>query len=128
MKCRRLRQGTWIAFVAAYMLVLQSVLTAFTAGAMAAPLPLDAFGGIICASHGTTNLPGDGSSDHRKLPDCCITGCNMLSGAPTPHGLDDLLFVSMVRESIVVIRGHDSPTLRLSEGRSGNPRAPPTIF
>lgn len=128
MKCRRRRHGTWVAFVVAYMLVLQSVLTAFTTGAMASPLPLDAFGGIICASHGATDLPGDGSSDHHKPPDCCITGCSMLSGAPTPHGLDDLLFAGMLRESIVAFHEHDSPTLRLSEGRSGNPRAPPAIF
>ena len=117
----------WIAFVAAYMLVLQSILTALAAGAMAAPLQRDAFDGIICISHSETQQPQDGSPDRHSLPDCCITGCSM-SAAPMPHVTDTLFVVSEPRESTVVFREHDSPALRLSEGRSGNPRAPPALF
>ncbi|WP_347276900.1 DUF2946 family protein [Rhizobium sp. YJ-22] len=126
--CRWRRPGTWVAFVAAYMLVLQSLLTAFAVGAMAAPRPIDAFGGIICTSHGDTKPSGDGSSDRHDPPDCCMAGCAMLSGAPAPRGADALLFVGAPREIAVVFREYTSPVFHLREGRSGNPRAPPAAL
>lgn len=110
------------------MLVLQSLLTGFAVGAMAAPRALDAFGGIICTSHGDTKPSGDGSSNRHDPPDCCMAGCAMLSGAPAPRSADDLLFVGKPRESVVVFREYASPAFRLQEGRSGNPRAPPAVL
>lgn len=70
-----------LALVAAFMLVLHSVVPAF-AGQAPDILPFDAFGNPLCitgASHSDTR---HGGGDHDKLPECCILGCGMSSALP----------------------------------------------
>lgn len=125
---KRRGQGSWVALAAAYILVIQSILGAFALGATAAPLPLDAFGTIICLSHETAALPGDdGSSGPHKMPDCCTIGCSLFQAAFTPAIAHEGPLFGLNRESATVFRAPPPLVPRASEGSPGNPRAPPFL-
>ena len=68
---------TWLAVLAAFVLIAHSLVAGFVDGAMAEPRLLDVFGNPICSTHGS----GDGSpgqpANHSHLPDCCLAGCSL---------------------------------------------------
>ncbi len=69
-------RGSAVAFFAALMLVVQSFLSAWASGALAAAPVRDAFGNPLCI----TSVDHDGTTpadDHAKMPDCCTSGCSM---------------------------------------------------
>ena len=68
-----------VAFVAAYMLVLQSALGALAFGGGPQAAQIDAFGNVICTHSGAAELPAGGQQP-QHLPDCCAFGC-VMSGA-----------------------------------------------
>ena len=120
----RQKRGSTVAFVAACVLVLQSFLSAWAAGAFAAPM-LDAFGNSLCI----TSIDHDGTTpahDHSSLPDCCTFGCSMesslLAAAPgdevglaRPLAADEIRY-GLVRPFHIQAPDHDP----------GSPRAPPS--
>src|SRR5690606_3320581 len=69
---RRTRRSMTVAFAAAYMLVLQSLLGAFTFG-MGTVGQTDAFGNVICTHAGPAEQPRP--DPHQQTPSCCILGC-----------------------------------------------------
>ncbi len=126
MIARRSRWSMPTAFAVAWVLVLQSLLGAFAAGAGPNPAQLDAFGNVICTHDGTAQLPpGDQPQQHQQS--CCVLGCTMFStafGAPpeTVALFNDLALVaSAVVFPTAVVFGFDR------DWSPGNPRAPPVV-
>jgi hypothetical protein len=81
---QRHRARPWIALAAAYMLVLEVILSGLMAGAAAGSV----WSAVpsICSFGGATTVP-DGSgqqSDHAHLPPCCVLGCDMFSPSTAP--------------------------------------------
>jgi hypothetical protein len=118
------RRGSTVAFIAALVLVLQSFLSVWAAGAFAATSTLDTFGNQLCITsgdhHGTTP-----QNDHSRMPDCCAFGCGTTSplladapgdgiGLPRPLSADDLRF-DLIEAFLTRGPDHDP----------GSPRAPP---
>lgn len=124
---RETRRRRWVAIAAAYLLVLQAVLTGMSSGAHAANAtlvhrvgmtfcsPLASHEGALGQSTGQTDL-----TDHCRS--VCALALNSLiptSGNPSPVVYRDVDRVAIVRH-LDTPRGHPG-------GRSpANPRAPPS--
>ncbi|QIA21767.1 DUF2946 family protein [Mesorhizobium sp. AA22] len=111
------------AFVAAYLLVLQSVFGAFASGFPDAS-QLDAFGNVICTQQGAAQLPG-GDPHQQHVPACCVLGCGMASAAyappPVAATVSGIFSVEAVAFVLPAFRHLD-----FARDRSpSNPRAPP---
>lgn len=124
---RRWWQRSWVAMIAAYALVLQTLFSFAGFGSISQP-KLDAFGNVICSSVEQPSLPGKGNPSERKhVPDCCLVGCTMTGhvavlASDTSNLIQQRISLS---EPIIVIRSvHPGPG---REGSSGNSRAPPQI-
>jgi hypothetical protein len=114
------------AFVAAYLLVLQSLVGAFAHGIQANSAMLDSFGNVICTHDGLTELPA-GDSDQKKLPPCCVLGCVMgaqvLGSPPDAEPVE-----ARVAFEVVAFRVAKADHLTFERERSpANPRAPPAV-
>lgn len=120
------RGRSWVAILAAYLLVLQALFAGFAAGAYANALSFDRTLALThCAPSGDAGPGGE----HDKVPNhagmsCCTAGCPMLAGAdPVQSGFqilsqrpaDLVAFARRLDRSVGFLSGH-SP---------GNPRAPP---
>ncbi|MBS7701510.1 MULTISPECIES: DUF2946 family protein [unclassified Chelatococcus] len=124
---RQQRGCAWVALVAAYMLILQSVLGAFAIGASASPERNDVFGTILCAPSGDQSGASDDAPVRRHLPDCCLYGCSMF--APV------LLSLPAAAETPFehpVVLSHPLPDFGVRaplrrDGSPGRPRAPPLL-
>lgn len=120
----RHRRGSAVALVATFVLVLQSFLSAWAAGAMPATPMLDAFGNPLCI----TSVDHDGSTpanDHSKLPACCTFGCNLASpllAAEPAHGVGLLRPLS---SADVRFHVHKTVHIQSPDHDPGSPRAPP---
>lgn len=124
---RKCRQGwsSWVALFAAYALVLQALLGALAIGASASP-QFDAFGNVICTSHGAETLPGGGAPSKRNhLPDCCLVGCSMFSPIVMPAPDTASMLAPAVREADAIVQTRAEHPVSGREGSPGNPRAPP---
>ncbi|MGV6876411.1 DUF2946 family protein [Pseudochelatococcus sp. B33] len=126
LSAKRRETRSWVAVVAAYALVIQSLLGAFAIGASAAPSRLDAFGTVICTSHGVEALP-DGADPSKSglMPDHCAVGCCAFAHAILSVPDYTAVPVAFVPQEDAVLR--PAPEARASgrEGLPGNPRAPP---
>ncbi|CDX20256.1 conserved exported hypothetical protein [Mesorhizobium sp. ORS 3324] len=109
------------AFVAAWLLLLQSALGAFAFGG---PPQLDTFGNVICTHEGAVKLPG-GDPQQEHMPACCLAGCSMVSAAHLPPPETGALTGSLAFEAVTF----PPPAflhLDFARDRSpANPRAPP---
>jgi hypothetical protein len=114
-----------VAFVAAYLLLLQSMLGAFASAIEQNAPQLDAFGNVICTHDGAAQLPG-GDPRPSHLPECCTIGCSMLSPAYVPPPDAGTLPGSLSFQAVAFVL----PAFRhldFARDRSpSNPRAPPT--
>jgi hypothetical protein len=113
-----------VAFVAAYLLVLQSMLGAFASAIEQNAPQLDAFGNVICTHDGAAQLP-DGDRHPPHPPECCTIGCSMLSHAYVPPPAAGTLPGSLPFQDVAFLL----PAFRhldFARARSpSNPRAPP---
>jgi hypothetical protein len=121
---RRRRWSIAVAFVAAYLLVLQSVVGAFALGLGPSPAQLDSFGNVICTHAGAAELPA-GDTQPKHLPNCCVVGCTMASPAlGVAPGANELQAKLSFRTIVYQFPklGH----LAFARDRTpANPRAPP---
>lgn len=112
------------ALVAAYLLVLQSVLGAFAFGLGPDASQRDAFGNVICTQEGAAELPG-GDPHRQHMPACCMLGCSLASSVHAPPPAAAALARSVVFEAVAFVL----PAFRhldFARDRSpSNPRAPP---
>lgn len=113
-----------VAFIAALVLVLQSLLSAWAAGAMSATPMLDAFGNPLCI----TSVDQDGStpaSDHSKLPDCCTFCCHLALPLLAAEPVDCVGLLSPLSSTEVPFRLHKTTHIQSPDHNPGSPRAPP---
>jgi hypothetical protein len=114
-----------VAFAAAYLLVLQSVLGAFAFGTGPNASQLDAFGNVICTHEGAAQLPGGDPHQQPPMPACCVLGCGMGSAAFAPPSDSGTSLGSRSFEAVAFVL----PAFRhldFARDRSpSNPRAPP---
>jgi hypothetical protein len=121
---RRRLSNMAVALVAAYLLVLQSMASAFAFGDAASLVQLDAFGNVICTHDGAGTLPA--SDQHQQhMPPCCTFGCTMGSAVLAPPPLATKFSQAVVFETVIFTPLR--PVLTISEPRysPANPRAPP---
>ena len=112
-----------MAFAAAFLLVVHTMLAGFAAGAHAAPFELDAFGSPLCLGElGTQG--GDAPADHQSHRECCDFGCHSpAAAAPLPDRAP--LFAAFPPSTLVTWRLSDSaPRTRLDRA-SIRLRGPP---
>jgi hypothetical protein len=117
-----------VTLVAAYMLMLQSVLGALAFGTGPQASQLDAFGNVICTHSGAAELPSGATPQQpRHLPDCCAFGC-IMSGA-TFSAPPPLFAVShgITFEAVAFAEPSAAPVALPRERSAANPRAPPSV-
>lgn len=115
-----------VTLVAAYMLMLQSVLGALAFGSDPQASQLDAFGNVICTHAGAAQLPSeDNPQQPRHLPNCCTFGC-IMSGA-TLSGPPPMFAVShgITFEAVAFAEPSAAPIVLPRKRSVANPRAPP---
>jgi hypothetical protein len=114
-----------VALGAAYLLVLQLLLTGFALGSHAAPSLADSTPGVICLGIGTGGSTPDAPTAPPHLPDCCQLGC--LLGTALPPAT--VVAVAAAFPPEAVSSGFLPPTsvVRGDQGRRTphNSRAPP---
>ncbi|AZN96336.1 DUF2946 domain-containing protein [Mesorhizobium sp. M9A.F.Ca.ET.002.03.1.2] len=112
------------ALVAAYLLVLQSVVGALVFGTGPNASQLDAFGNVICTHEGVAQLPG-GDPHEQHMPTCCVLGCGVASAAYAPPPVAGTVSGNFSVETVAFVL----PAFRhldFTRDRSpSNPRAPP---
>ncbi|PAP93553.1 DUF2946 family protein [Mesorhizobium wenxiniae] len=112
------------AIAAAYLLVLQSMLSAFAFGIGPDASQRDAFGNVICTQQGAAQLPG-GDPHQQHIPACCVLGCGMASAVYAPPPAAATLSGNFSVETVAFLL----PAFRhldFARDRSpSNPRAPP---
>lgn len=114
-----------VAFVAAYMLVLQGLLGAFTLGAAAASPGLDAFGNPLCITSGSSAPAFDGTGHDGPASSCAIA-CGMVA----PVAADGRAPNSLSNPLVPLAASAPAPdcpvgsTFALQRG-PGSPRSPP---
>jgi hypothetical protein len=123
---QRHRARPWIALAAAYMLVLQVVMSGLAAGTAAGSV----WSAIpsICSSGGANTPDGSGQQpDHSHLPPCCILGCNM--SGPSNASPPDVPWLPALRtfaRAAISPFARDRIALR-REPTLRSPRGPPPI-
>lgn len=120
-------RGRWnfgAAFIAAWILVVQSVSGALALGQGQAT-QLDIFGNPLCIISMDSFPHGQGGAQHGGMLKCCTLGCTMFSqplGA-APELAVEILDLPIVSETPRPDNGHIAPPARARV--LGNPRAPP---
>jgi hypothetical protein len=112
--------------VAAFALLLHTVVAGFVDGAMASPQLLDIFGNVICTSHGAEKAPASPGqpSDHSHMPECCLVGCSAAGGHAT-SGLIVPVLPALVLERPKLVPPAFHASLQHTERSPLIPRAPP---
>jgi hypothetical protein len=83
---RRQCWSSWVAIAAAYLLVVQTLVTGIVLGLQAGAIQAGVDGHVICSSVGAPSAP-DGSgqpADPSEHQTCCILGCRMLGPIALP--------------------------------------------
>jgi hypothetical protein len=120
---------SWLAIGAAYLLVVQVLVTGVSMGISAAPMSLDVSGLTICGDSVSDHSP-DGSGqkpDKTHLPSCCTLGCSMFgpSIAPPP-ALVSFSGMEMYGREIAARFRHDRVDARVQQ-TPHKPRGPPLL-
>ena len=122
------RGRSWVAILAAYLLVVQALFAGFAAGAYANALSLDRTLALThCAPSGDASPGGehDKAQNHAGMS-CCTAGCPMLAGTdPVQSGFQ--ILSQRPADIVAFARRLDRPVGFLSDHSPGNPRAPPAL-
>lgn len=115
--------GHRVAFVAAFVLLLQSFLTAWAMGAM--PIQtVDAFGNPICITG--SDIAGKApSGDHSSMHDCCALGCSQASTVLEPPPATVVAILHTLSQSDPLSAHADPILVEDADHDPGSPRAPP---
>lgn len=125
MNCLRYsRAGFGIAFVAAYLLVLQSVIGAFASSLNVGTAKLDAASASLCVTSGKApdEVP-DGP--FRQLPECCTQACSMFVPVLPMSGMSTASAISNNLKSDALRPAAFGFSIAVSHYKPANPRAPP---
>lgn len=121
----RHNRGSWVAFIAASVLMLQSFLAA--CGAHAAPTGpmLDAAGNPLCITS-TENHDTAPAGEHSKLLHCCLAECSGASAALADQAnAGSAIFLPKI-QSGNPFAAHKMDHIRVLDHNPGSPRAPPS--
>ena len=124
MRLARHHRGSTVALVAAFVLLLQSFVTAWAAGAMPPAPLLDAFGNALCIT--STDHHGEApAGDHSRPFNCCTFFCNTASPVlAMPSGAGVTHLRPLVRSN-VPFTARKTIRVRAPDHDPGSPRAPP---
>ncbi len=115
------RKDKTVAFIAAFVLLLQTLLASWSASADA--MALDAFGNPLCiTSSDGGSTPGDVPA---KIPNCCTLGCSMSStvlAGPVP---EHPVVIPVTGEYAGAVIAQEAPRHARRDHGPGSPRAPP---
>lgn len=107
--------------LAAYLLVLQAVLTGLALGA--APVAADPFS-VICQGAGAVSSP-EAPKGHAALPDCCVAGCAMFGGGMAPPPDDAAGLGAGASQVRAPAAAHVDVGRAAADRSSHHPRGPP---
>lgn len=115
------------ALVAAYVLVLQSLLGAFALGAGPAAAATDTFGNVICTHDGAAGRPAGNDQDHGQghRSSCCTLGCAFSASALGPAPDAALHLRTAFAETGAAMAPAPGQPLFSRHRWQANPRAPP---
>lgn len=124
-KTRSIRARSWVAIVAAYVLVLQGLFGAALSGQSLAPALLDRTIHLTLCAPGTESVPLPGQDPAPHLPACCLLGCAWLGGAYAPLVRAALPEQAEPRVEPVSFDDLIAPPLPGRERLAARPRGPP---
>ncbi|WP_309388413.1 hypothetical protein [Chelatococcus sambhunathii] len=108
--------------LAAYLLVLQAVLTGLALGA--APVAADPFS-VLCRTDAAAPQETPAKSGHKALPDCCVAGCAMFGGGMAPPP-DAAASIGAHASQVLAPAAVQADVARAAADRSSHhPRGPP---
>lgn len=81
---RSVRARSWVAIIAAYVLVLQGLFGAVVSGQSLAPALLDRAAHLTLCAPGAQSAPLPGEEPAPHLPACCLLGCAWIGAAYAP--------------------------------------------
>lgn len=122
---KSIRARSWVAIIAAYVLVLQGLFGAVVSGQSLAPALLDRATHLTLCAPGSESVPLPGEEPAPHLPACCLLGCAWIGAAYAPPDRPALLENA---EPGVTIVGFDDLTRRPLPGQerlAARPRGPP---
>lgn len=122
------RGRSWVAVLAAYLLVAQALFTGLAQGALANAISFDRSLEAALCLPGDETLPVSGHDKQSSHADqgCCTAGCPMLAGGE-PAPAEFRVLVQRPVDLIAFFRRLDRPVGYLSGHSPGNPRAPPAF-
>lgn len=114
--------------LAAYLLAVQSILSAYAMGVLAGPRQPDGAGFVICTLHGVAPQPEDeGPQETQQSLGYCEWACSTLPVAVPPPATSVQKGIVERIETAAFFPPH-APILNIErKGRPGNPRAPPKL-
>jgi hypothetical protein len=120
-----IRARSWVAIIAAYVLVLQGLFGAVVSGQSLAPALLDRAAHLTLCAPGaqSTPLPGEGPAPH--LPACCLLGCAWIGAAYAPPDRPALPESNEPGVTIVDFNDLAGRPLPGQERLAARPRGPP---
>lgn len=125
------RHGTgrrrWVALAAAYLLVLQAVLTGMVSGAHAANAALaQSLGMTLCSPLASQSGASGQDAGQPDLTDHCRTVCALASNSLIPISGDHAPIVYRDVDRVAFARQFDLPQGYVGGRSPANPRAPPS--
>lgn len=122
---KSIRARSWVAIVAAYVLVLQGLFGAIVSGQSLAPALLDRAAHLTLCAPGAQSAPLPGEEPAPHLPACCLLGCAWVGTAHAPP--DRPALPESVEPRPTIVRFDDLTTGRLpgQERLAARPRGPP---
>lgn len=113
----------WVALLAVYALLVQTLFSAYALGASVDPLAA----GPLCGPLSVTSSPfGKDTPVGHQMPDCCLAGCPMFAAALPPPAAPQI-----APDALIAIAEGAPPHLesdgRPRPGTPRHPRAPPPL-
>lgn len=122
---KSIRARSWVAIIAAYVLVLQGLFGAVVSGQSLAPALLDRATHLTLCAPGaqSASLPGEEPVPH--LPACCLLGCAWIGAAYAPPDRAALPESVAPHATIVGFDDLAEQPLPGQERLAARPRGPP---
>ena len=122
---RSVRARSWVAIIAAYVLVLQGLFGAVVSGQSLAPALLDRAAHLTLCAPGAQSAPLPGEEPAPHLPACCLLGCAWIGAAYAPPDRPALPDSAEPRAAIVRFDDLTERPLPGQERLAAGPRGPP---
>jgi hypothetical protein len=124
---RETRRRRWVAIAAAYLLVLQAVVTGMVSGAHAANAVLaQSVDRALCSSLASHEGAFGQDAGRTDLTDCCQTVCALAPNNLVPISGGHSLIVYRGADRVAFARRLDTPQGNVGGRSAANPRGPPS--